>query len=191
MIINSILQLKQLYQIILLHTGTIYPDQDISFFVDSIDSYNTSQNKFKVCIVFVGLKKDIPIHWRNTSSLYYYQPVSHSSSLFLQKWASALLLPSWPNRYTGFSGKMLEYLYSGNNIICSPNPPDDSKRFLSEFNNVYFTNNDADINNIIDKISEKEFSVDYPNCGDERLSRVYWIEKFAKFLTMIQYNNNL
>ena len=69
----------------------------------------------------------------------------HSTSVYLQRQADALLLPVYKDRYTGWSGKTFEYLASGTLVLCSPGPQEDLLPFFSECSNVIVLNNAAEL----------------------------------------------
>lgn len=187
-IVKSIKNLKNTYQVILIHTGTIYSGQRISYFFDAVKSFNSKNSGVKAAIVLVGHKNKESETLEQSEYIHYFSSISHSASLHLQKWASALLLPSWPGRYTGFSGKMLEYIYSGNQIICSPNPPEDAKEFFKDFKTVFISNTIEDLNEVFLKLAQKGNNINYPYCNQENLFRMFWIKKLSIFLFRLKYS---
>lgn len=177
-------KIKKRHSLLLLHTGTLYEGQNSSFFINAVYKYN-EENKQNVAIVFLGLAENRITELPKNSFIYFLPKVSHSTALFFQKEASALLLPIWDGRYTGFSGKTQEYLFSENYIITSPNPQEDLKQFLELSPNVFVANDDSSFSTILDNIS-KGVSIKKPLPNKEKLYRSYWVKQLKKFLVSLQ-----
>lgn len=173
-------RIRKEHSMILLHTGTLYDGQNITFFIDSVNRFN-AENQANVAIVFLGLAENRIKKLPEKSFIYYLSKVNHSTAMFLQKEASALLLPIWDGRYTGFSGKTQEYLFSGNYIITSPEPQKDLKLFLDLSPNVYISNSYNSFSVILKNISEGVY-IKLPMLAKEKLYRLYWVKQLKSFL---------
>lgn len=177
-------RIKNVHSMLLLHTGTLYEGQNMSFFISSVSNYNV-ENKQNVAIVFLGLAENKITELPENSCIYFLPKVNHSMALFFQKEASALLLPIWDGRYTGFSGKTQEYLFSENYIITSPNPQQDLKLFLDLSPNVFIADNYNSFSNILNSISNGVLKKT-PLPSKEKLYRSFWVKQLNKFLVSLK-----
>lgn len=177
-------KIKKSHDLLLLHTGTIYEGQNISFFIKSVCKYN-EDNRQNVAIVFLGLAENNIKKIMENQCIYFLPKVNHSTALFFQKKASALLLPVWDGRYTGFSGKTQEYLFSENFIITSPNPQKDLKNFLDISPNVLIPKDYISFSNILDIIYKGKLNK-IPLVGKEKLYRSFWVKKLNEFLVSLK-----
>lgn len=173
-------ELKEKHSFVLLHTGTLYAGQNIAFFFNALDQYN-SKHQTNGIIVFLGLAQSDASNQFNLPFVHVLPKVKHATAMYLQKEASALLLPIWDGRYTGFSGKTLEYLYSENFIITSPNPQADLKEFLALSPNVHIpidkSGFEVELTSIL-KGQKKQALKER-----EKLYRSYWIKRMMQFLS--------
>lgn len=177
-------RIKNTHSMLLLHTGTLYEGQNSSFFINAVCQYN-EQHKQNVAIVFLGLAENKIAELPKNSFIYFLAKVNHSTALFFQKEASALLLPIWDGRYTGFSGKTQEYLFSENYIITSPNPQEDLKQFLDLSPNVFVAQDYSSFSNILNNIS-KGVQAKMPLPNKEKLYRSFWVKQLNEFLVSLQ-----
>lgn len=174
LIVDECLALKQKYKIVLLHTGTLYKGQDIGFFLSSASPEDA-------VVVFLGLSKNEEINFQGNVTTVFLPKVSKSTSLYLQKNVSALLFPVWKNRYTGFSGKLLEYLTSGTPVICSPDPQADLIPFFEASGNVYVMNSKTEWDTMLENL-RTGFIKGSPVKNLVYFDRNYWLEKLEKFI---------
>lgn len=177
-------QIKETHDLLLLHTGTLYQGQNSSFFIEAVGAYNEKMKK-KVAIVFLGLAENKVDEIPKLPFIYFLPKVAHTQALHFQKEASALLLPIWDGRYTGFSGKTQEYLFSENYIITSPNPQNDLKLFLDLSPNVAIANDATTFSNILNNITNGRFpKLPLPN--KEKLYRKFWVKQLYDFLVQLK-----
>jgi hypothetical protein len=177
-------EIKATHDLVLLHTGTVYAGQNINFFVAGLEAYNKLNDK-KAAIVFLGMAENRVLSTQGSKYVFYIPKVKHTTAMLLQKEADALLLPIWDGRYTGFSGKTLEYLHSENVIITSPNPQSDLLPFFELSSNVFVTKNQKDFLSILMQISKKDI-VKKALADPQKLYRKYWVQKLATFLSEIK-----
>lgn len=177
-------RIKNTHSMLLLHTGTLYEGQNISFFISAVNQYNLD-SKQNVAIVFLGLAENKITELPKNSCIYFLPKVDHAMALFFQKEASALLLPIWDGRYTGFSGKTQEYLFSENYIITSPNPQEDLKQFLDLSPNVHVAMDYKSFSSILNNIS-KGVAAKMPLPNKEKLYRSFWVKQLNKFLVSLK-----
>lgn len=120
---------------VLLHSGTLYPGQDIDFFIRGIREYNQSHStNWK--IVLLGLADHVN-EFEVSDDVKTLGRVSHRSSLHLMKEANGLILPVWKDRYTGWSGKTYEYLASNNLVLVGRDAQPDLKQYLAQCPNAF------------------------------------------------------
>jgi hypothetical protein len=165
---------------LLLHTGTLYKGQNILFFINSVEEYN-KQHKQNCVIVFLGLAENRIDYIPSKKFIHYLPKVKHATALYLQKRAEVLLLPIWDGRYTGFSGKTQEYLFSENFVITSPNPQKDLNEFFDISPNVYIANDYKTFKDILFNIYSGKY-IKSATANKEKLLRSYWIKKMSSFL---------
>jgi hypothetical protein len=180
-IIERFHSIKSEYRLTLLHSGTFYNGQNIRFFFEALGSFNN--NAKEVAIVFLGAAENNNKQLPESPHVFMLPKVSHSASLMLQRQASALLLPVWDGRYTGFSGKTLEYLASENLIICSPQPQEDLMEFFRLSGNVLLPENVKALQELLKNMASGELR---PRPNSQQLTAVlkrsYWVAKLGAFL---------
>ena len=171
--------IKSHSDITLLHTGTIYSGQNISFFTSKIERLSDELNII-ISIVFVGLPEN-NVYVNKGKGIYFFKRVSYNTSLQLQQMVDALLLPIWDGRYTGFSGKTYEYIYSNSIVLTSPNPQTDLIEFWNNFNNIITVNNYIHLKDILKKMHLGSV-LKQKNGNIERLKRSFYVRKLSVFL---------
>jgi hypothetical protein len=182
-IIEEFNAIKKNNDLVLLHTGTLYKGQNIEFFNDGLVKFNSTHNK-KAALVFLGLAKN-NFTLTKTPGLFYLPKVNHVTALYLQQKADALVLPVWDGRYTGFSGKTMEYLVSGNIVLCSPKPQNDMKDFFERSGNVHVLENYKMLEDTCLSIMEKKLERK-PVVDRTVFERKYWVKNLFKFLTHLK-----
>jgi glycosyltransferase involved in cell wall biosynthesis len=177
-VIRSFEIIKSQYDLVLLHSGTLYERQDINFFVNGTAQLSAP----KLAIVFIGLN-DIKRTFEARDGIFMLPKVRHKTSVYLQRQADALLLPVYKDRYTGWSGKTFEYLASGNLVLCSPGPQEDLLPFFKECPNVIVVKNQVELADILGNIGSG--AIKKINCNSEKLTKEYWLEKLRLFIQNI------
>jgi hypothetical protein len=186
---DEILKLKNDH-FVLLHTGTIYPGQNIKFFIDFIEKFNANHPNKPLLLVCVGLnEKELDKNILASPGIRILKKVNLSSSLYIQKFADALVLPTWLIKvYSGFAAKIFEYIHSGNQVLCSPGPTKDLEEFLVHFDNVFIASDFRSIElHVLILIEQKSSRLIEKNMAP-MLFRKYWIEKMAIFLKLLSKN---
>lgn len=180
---DEINELKKKY-FVMVHTGTIYPGQNMIFFIDFIKKFNQKYPSSPMILVCIGLAENTTDrNMLNNPVVKVFKKVDMRSSLFIQRIADVLVLPTWSIKvYSGFAAKVFEYIHSGNNVICGPDPTRDLEEFLLNFNNVFIAQNEKNTEEYLLKLLEtREIKVIEKN-SSALLFRKYWIEKLAKYL---------
>ncbi len=133
-----------------IHTGALYKGQQLGLLCDTISNWGVLRQR-KVKHIFIGLSTYQP----SIEGAVIYPKVTAFAAREFQKIADGLLLPVWEGRYTGFSAKMIEYLFSGKVILCGAGPQRDLSDFLNTSPNAFVLNNEAD--SILDQLMEQDF----------------------------------
>lgn len=140
------------YDLTLLYTGSIYRERNLTFFLSSLKKLERRD----VIVVLAGVQDnfkeeilrdfpDLPIR--------FIDKVNQATSIALQQIANGLLLTIWKGSYTGFSGKVFEYLSSGSWIILDHQPANDLHEFLQPFpNQICAQSNTGTFNEILERI---------------------------------------
>ncbi|HLP10798.1 MAG TPA: hypothetical protein VK177_02640 [Flavobacteriales bacterium] len=188
-LMEQLTSIQSRHSVLLLHTGTVYPDQEMRFFTSALKKLNETLTGKKAAILFVGLPADI----RDSKELagenvYFIPKVNLQTSLYLQKLATALLIPVWHGRYTGFSGKLFEYIGSGNTVLVGPGMQKDVVDFTSNFRNVIHLKDYNDFNIIVSDLTESTRKQNIP-VNHEKLTRAYWVKQLEIFLIALKKQN--
>jgi hypothetical protein len=179
-------QLRKSYKSVLLHTGTIYQDQNYPFFLDCVKRYN-ALNVSKIALVLVGLNKDgMPFNPLLQKDVYLLPKVTASTAMQMQNEADVLVLPAWyTHRYTGFIAKVFEFLWFGKKVWCSPDPPTDFKQFISLFPHVEILQDYTAFETGMQKM-QQERKQDAVTAFDKTiLTRRYWMQQLAVYIKQI------
>jgi glycosyltransferase involved in cell wall biosynthesis len=182
-VIEKFNALKQKYKKVLLYTGSIYKERNLDFFLESLVSINDKS----IAIVCIGIqdsfKKEIIKKYGNKINLNIFGKTNYATSIQLQNLADFLLLTIWKNNYTGFSGKIFEYLNANTPIILDKTSPKDLQDFLKDYNNIIYCDENKSVfqkamieNFNIIPLSEKQ---------KEQLSRKYQVKKLDTFINTI------
>ncbi len=175
-VVDQFIRIKNNYDLIFIHTGTIYKEQDINFFLDGLKALKD----VKVGIVLLGLTSLTSINQEQYPDVYILPKVAHQTSVYLQQDSDALLLPVYKNRYTGWSGKTFEYLATGKIIFCSPGPQKDLLPFFNENKNVVILKDEEDLRENVRLLYKKVLAPGAFN--NEKIRKNYWLEVFLKFI---------
>lgn len=177
-------QLRKNYTTLLVHTGTIYQDQNYPFFLDCIKQYNAG-NQSKIALVLAGLNKDgmvfNPLLQRD---VYLFPKVDLSTAMLMQAEADVLILPAWyTNRYTGFIAKVFEFLWFGKNVWSSPAPPKDFAAFISGFPQVQILHNYLSFETNMKALQANQHNKQKPVFLNRQvLTRKYWMQQLASHI---------
>lgn len=179
-IISEFNRIKSQHTITLLYTGSIYAERNLDFFLKAIGSYVP-----ETAVVLLGVQEDFKVRMLQdypNLNMYFFDKTTHATSMALQKLANALLLTIWKDSYTGFSGKVFEYLYAQNHIILDHPPAQDLQEFLEPFPNHYCMQSDPNkLKDILEKIqlSPQKAAPELLQ-SIERTAQVDKLERFLK-----------
>lgn len=178
-VIDKFNEIKDKHNKVLVYTGSLYPERNLDFFLEGMRRANDKQ----VILVIVGVqeefKREIETNFSDVNFVFF-DKVTYSTAIKIQSLADYLLLTIWKDNYTGFSGKVFEYLYSENNIILDYKAPDDLKEYLGDFMNIHYCDESFDnFKSIMNKKNEKEINIIDVK---EKLSREHQVENLHAFL---------
>lgn len=176
-------QIKSSYHYVLLHTGTIYLGQNIHFYISLVEQFNRSSS-MKAALVFVGLTENEHVVLDKSADNFYLPRVTQNTAIYLQTKADALILPVWKGRYTGFSGKVFEYLNSGTPVLCGPHPQEDLSIFLKSCGNSFILDNYQDFETALS--ASKNIKLLGKVQRPDILSRAYWLKQVPRFLESLK-----
>jgi hypothetical protein len=110
-------------EIVLTYTGTLYPPQQIELFLDTVAQFNERSGQSCAVVLCGRHEKERFARWPFVHVL---GPVGHRTALFFQRESAAGFYPTWwPQKYTGFTGKIFEMILSGRPaLVCFTPPPD-------------------------------------------------------------------
>lgn len=183
-IIEQFKEIRQRHSVLLTYTGSVYQERNLHSFLSAINKLNDRN----IGVVLVGIQQNYQEEYLNhysNLSLYCIDKTNYSTSLELQKMSSALLLTIWPNSYTGFSGKVFEYLNSGRPIILDHEPAQDLKLFLTDYKSIHYMQSQAEnLKEILDELDSAVIQRDKSLL--ENTQRSKQADKLLKFLEKIK-----
>jgi glycosyltransferase involved in cell wall biosynthesis len=109
---------------VLTYMGTLYPAQEVRAFLDAVAEFNRAEGERGGCAVVLGGRHD-PAEYARWPFVRVVGRVAHETALFMQRESAALFYPTWPGRYSGFSGKIFEQALTGRPVLVGFNPSHD------------------------------------------------------------------
>lgn len=186
LIVDKINSLKKEYKYLLAYTGSLYKEANLDFYLENI-SNNISKD---VIFVLVGIqeefKVDIIQKFGKRLNFQFFDKTTVSTSIYIQKSADFLLLNIWKGKYSGFSGKIFEYLNANTKILVDKEPAKDLLHFTHDFNNVYYCNEDISIYNSLLKNNPPITPITKKQ--KEHLTRAFQVKKLNDFILNLYKN---
>jgi hypothetical protein len=121
---------------VLTYAGTLYPAQEIDRFLDAVEEFQRRTGRTCTVVLCGRHEREKYTRWPFVHVL---DPVSHSTAIFMLKQSTALFYPTWPQRYSGFSGKVFEQILSGRPVLVSFQPSADLEALSGRFNSLIIT----------------------------------------------------
>jgi hypothetical protein len=116
-------EIKKRNQIVLTYAGTLYPQQQIEVLLNAVAEFN-ARNGRSCAIVLCG--RHDTARFAGWPFVHLLGPVAHDTALFLQKQSTAGFYPTWwPEKHTGFTGKIFEMILSARPTLVFSTPPPD------------------------------------------------------------------
>lgn len=176
-------EIKLNHQIVLTYTGSVYNERNLNTFLSAISTIDSKD----IGVVLVGIQKSYQEEYAQKYphlKLFFIPKTNYSTSLEIQKRSTALLLTIWPGSYTGFSGKVFEYINSSRPIILDHEPAEDLKEYLAEISGVYYCDNDSSkFFKIISELSDE--AINRSEKIITKTSRVSQAQKLIQFLNQL------
>lgn len=165
-------------QTVLSYAGTLYPAQQIGPFLDAVAKYNRQSSR--PCTV-VLLGRHDPRDYAGWPFVRALGRVGHATALFLQRRSTALFYPTWPQRYSGFSGKLFEQILSGRPVLIAFEPSSDVESFCRKLPSVTVAKDYGSLAEALNGLSESGGAArawESPEIATKR----YWAGELASFL---------
>jgi glycosyltransferase involved in cell wall biosynthesis len=168
------------YPIVLTYTGTLYPQQHIERYLNTIAELNKSGEEL-AAVVLCG-KHDAG-DYEQWPFVHLLRPIAHQTALFLQSESSALFYPTWPRGYSIFSGKIFELMVSGRPVLVGFTPSPDLEALCQHSATVSMMKSPDELIRVLQELPRiGENSVfDIPAIATKK----YWAGELARFVDEI------
>jgi hypothetical protein len=168
-------------RMLLTYAGTLYPAQEIERFLDTVAEFNRRNDHACGVILCGSHAREQFVRWPFVEVI---GPVSHSTALFFQRASTALFYPTWPQRYSGFSGKVFEQILSGRPVLISFQPSADLERLCQRFSSLLIAKESEDLIKALERLPQ--MSAQYEDGNTPLLAtKKYWAGELARFLDEI------
>jgi Glycosyl transferase 4-like domain len=180
--VASFLDIKNRHDITLTYAGSLYPQQETNTVLDTVAEFN-KQGEISCAVVLCGA------HDRAQYSRWPFVqvigPVNPQTALFLQRRSTALFYPTWPERYSGFSGKIFEQVLSGRPVLVCFSPSPDLVALCQSFESVSLVKDPEELLGILRRLPEMKTD---KGAGAAPLiaTKKYWTGKLAQFLDEVR-----
>jgi Glycosyl transferase 4-like domain len=170
-------ELKNRHQLTLTYAGTLYPPQEMEAFLNAVEEFNRL-GEMSCAVALCGAHD--PAEYRRWPFVRVLGAVDYRTALFIQKQSAAVFYPTWPQRYSGFSGKIFEQVLSGRPVLVCFSPSPDLEALCKNFETVSLIKEPAALMEILRRLPEMkgEEAADPPAIA----TRKYWTGKLAEFL---------
>ena len=168
-------------RMLLTYAGTLYPAQEIERFLDTVAEFNRRHDNACGVILCGSHARAQFTRWPFVEVI---EPVSHSTALFFQRSSTALFYPTWPQRYSGFSGKVFEQILSGRPVFISFQPSADLEKLCQRFESLLIAREPEALIKGLEQLPQ--MSARYGNGNTPELAtKKYWAGELASFLDEI------
>lgn len=169
------------YDLVLTYAGSLYPPQETERVLETIASFN-QEGGLSCAVVLCGAHD--PQQYSRWPFVEVLGTVQQRTAIFLQKKSSALFYPTWPERYSGFSGKIFEQVLSGRPVLVSFSPTPDLVALCQNFETVFLPREPAALKEILRRLPEMKMDGD--NEPPAIATKSYWTGKLAEFLDEVR-----
>ena len=179
--VNSFQDIQQRYRLVLTYAGSLYPQQETEKFLETVASFNR-QGGHTSAVVLCGAHD--PMQYSRWPFVHTLGVVNQRTALFLQKKSSALFYPTWPDRYSGFSGKIFEQVLSARPVLVCFSPSPDLEALCNNFETVFLIKEPEALREILSQLPEMKTAgdVEPPAIATKK----YWTGKLAEFLDEVR-----
>ena len=138
------------HEIVLTYTGTLYPPQQIELFLETVANFNERRGQY--CAVVLCGQHD-RARFARWPFVHVLGAVGHQTALFFQRESTAGFYPTWwPQKYTGFTGKMFEMILSGRPVLICFTPPPDLEALGSRFKSISVIKEPATLIEVLEQL---------------------------------------
>src|SRR3989440_4439287 len=168
-------------KILLTYAGTLYPAQEIERFLDTVAEFKRRTSDSCAVVLCGRHEREQFARWPFVEII---KPVSHTTALFFQRESTAVFYPTWPQRYSGFSGKGFEQVLSGRPVLISFQPAPDLESLCQRFESGIVAHEPEDL---IKAFAQLPLMSKPANngCASEIVTKKYWTGELAEFLREI------
>jgi hypothetical protein len=166
-------------EMVLTYAGTLYPAQEIERFLNTVGEFIERSGRASCAVVLCGRhEREQYARWPFVEVL---GPVHHGTALFIQKESTAVFYPTWPDRYSGFSGKLFEQVLTGRPVLVAFRPAADLETLCGRFGSVIIAKAPEELIDILGRLSQG-----HPKGAADAMpsiaTRKYWTGELARFL---------
>jgi glycosyltransferase involved in cell wall biosynthesis len=169
------------YDLVLTYAGSLYPPQETERVLETIASFNEEGGH--TCAVVLCGAHDARQYdrWPFVKVL---GTVQQRTAVFLQRESSALFYPTWPERYSGFSGKIFEQVLSGRPVLVCFSPSPDLEALCQNFETVFLPKEPEALKETLRRLPEMKIAGE----GEPPAiaTKEYWTGKLATFLDEVR-----
>lgn len=169
-------------KVILSYMGTLYPAQETAPFLDAVGEFNRARGG-RCAVVLCG--RHDPADYARWPFVRVLGPVAYGTALYLQRQSAALFYPTWPGRYSGFSGKIFEQVLSGRPVLIGFNPPADLEKFCGRLPSVVLVREPEGLARELAALSGAGDARREPAPAPEVATKRYWAGELARFIDEI------
>jgi hypothetical protein len=170
------------YEMVLTYAGTLYPAQEIERFLNTVGEFNERSGRPSCAVVLCGRhEREQYARWPFVEVL---GAVNHSTSLFIQKESTAVFYPTWPDRYSGFSGKLFEQVLTGRPVLVAFRPAADLETLCGRFESVIIARAPEELIHILGQLPQRRTTGEAAeaDAAPPIATRKYWTGELARFL---------
>lgn len=169
------------HPLVLTYAGSLYPAQETEKVLDTVASFNREGGP-KCAVVLCGAHH--PAQYSPWPFVHVLGAVRQRTALFLQKKSSALFYPTWPERYSGFSGKIFEQVLSARPVLVCFSPSPDLEALCKNFETVFLIKEPEALKRTLSQLPEMKIAEDMK--PPAIATKEYWTGKLAKFLDEVR-----
>ena len=168
-------------RMVLTYAGMLYPEQEVARFLDAVAEFNSRSDRTCAVVLCGHHESETYAQWPFVRVL---GPLSHATVVHILRRSTALFYPTWPGRYTGFSGKLFEQVVSGRPVFIAFQPSADLKALSRHFESVVLMREPGELINALERLRSQDGSgaqVPVPEIATKK----YWAGELAGFLNEI------
>ena len=172
-------------RVVLTYAGMLYPEQETGPFLDAVAEFNRRVDESgeggQTCAVALCGRHE-PESYSRWPFVRVLGPVGHSTAMYMLTRSTALFYPTWPGRYTGFSGKFFEQVVSGRPVLIAFRPSPDLEEFARRFDSVTVAHEPEELIGALERVRREGGDA---GAVPEVATKKYWAGELAKFLDEI------